>query len=205
MKALFNKYYKKYDYWYDNNKFAYFSEIEALRKAIPPGRGLEIGVGTGRFAASLEIAIGVDPSLNMLKIARRRGVNVCLGFGEGLPFFDNTFDYAAIIITLCFVDNPLKVLQEAGRVLKKDGRVILGIIDKDSFLGRFYRKKKSLFYKQARFFGVEELKDLLKVAGFNTFSYYQTLFELPGKMKSVEKPCQGFGKGGFVVISSLLG
>ena len=201
---IFDKYYRKYDAWYDRNKFAYLSEVKALKKIIPKeGRGLEIGVGTGRFASALDITLGIDPSVDMIKLAVGRGVNVRWGFGEDLPFLDETFDYVAIIITLCFVNNPLKVLQEARRVLKSDGKLIIGIIDKNSFLGRYYQKKKrSLFYNQAKFFTVEEVINLLKTAGFNQFSYYQTIFQFPEKMHSVEKPKPDFGKGGFVAISA---
>ena len=163
---------------------------------------MEIGVGTGRFAAPLGITIGIDPSKNMIDIAEERGVNVRWGFGEDLPFFENTFDYVAIIITICFVKDPLKVLIESHRVLKDSGKLIVGIIDKDSFLGKYYQRKKSIFYKEANFFGIKELVGLLKSAGFSRFTYYQTFFHLPDKIKSIEKPQKGFDKGGFVVISA---
>ena len=203
MKSIFNRQYKRYDNWYDRNKFAYFSELEAIKKVLPKrGKGLEVGVGTGRFASALGIGYGIDPSAKMLEIARKRGIDVRVGSGETLPFEDSVFDYVAIIITICFVENPIKVLTEAKRVLKKRGRIILGIVDRDSLLGRFYQKKRSAFYKKAKFFGIEELTDLLKKAGFNKFLYYQTIFNFPEKMSSTENPEKGFGKGGFVVVGA---
>ena len=203
MRNIFNRYYKKYDAWYDNNRFAYLSELEALRKVLPKrGKGLEIGVGTGRFAYPLGITCGIDPAKNMIKIARQRGVDTRLGSGEQLPFKNATFDYVAIIITLCFVQNPQKVLQEAKRVLKKKGKIIIGIIDKNSFLGKFYQKRKSVFYKQANFFSVGEVTELLRPLGFGRFSYYQTVFKRPKEIYSVQKPQKGFAQGGFVVISA---
>ena len=200
---IFDRYYKKYDAWYDKNKFAYLSELEAVKKVLPKrGKGLEIGVGTGRFAHAVGITAGIDPSKNMIRIARKRGVDARLGSGECLPFKNSTFDYAAIIITICFVKAPQKVLKEARRVLKKNGKLIIGIINKDSFLGKFYQKKKSVFYKQANFFSPKEVTDLLKVARFSHFSYYQTLFKSPGKINLIERPQKGFRKGAFVVISA---
>lgn len=199
---IFERYYKKYDAWYERNKFAYLSELETLKKFLPKkGKGLEIGVGTARFASPLGIRYGIDPSKKMLKIAKKRGVEIHLGSGEKLHFKNSSLDYVAIIITLCFVKDPIKVLGEARRVLKKNGKIIIGIIDKDSFLGKFYQKKKSIFYKQAKFFSVKEATRLLKKTGFIKFSYYQTLFKLPEKIDSIEKPKRGFNKGGFVVIS----
>lgn len=199
---IFERYYKKYDAWYDKHKFAYLSELEALKKVLPKrGKGLEVGVGTGRFASALGIGYGIEPSSNMVKIARQRGVDARLGIGERLPFTNASFNYVAIIITLCFVKDPQKVLKEARRVLKRSGKIIIGIIDKDSFLGKFYQRKKSIFYKQARFFSLKETTQLLRETGFIRFSYYQTLFKLPDKIDSIEKPKRGFSKGGFVVIS----
>ena len=200
---IFDRYYKKYDAWYEKNKFAYLSELEAIREVLPrEGKGLEVGVGTGRFAHALGIAMGIDPSKKMIDIAAERGVTVRRGFGEDLPFFEDSFDYVAIIITLCFVQNPQKVLSEAGRVLKKTGKIILGIIDKDSFLGEFYQTKKSVFYKQANFFSIKDISELLKAAGFNKITYRQTLFNYPDKLNSIEKPQKSFGRGGFVVIEA---
>ena len=202
MKTIFDRYYKKYDAWYDRNRFAYLSELEAVKKALPRrGKGLEIGIGTGRFAHALGISTGIDPSKNMIQIAERRGIDVRLGSGERIPFKNAAFDYAAIIITICFVKDPGRVLKEARRVLKKNGRIIMGIIDKDSFLGEFYQQKKSIFYKEANFFNVREITDLLKNTGFSEFSYYQTLYKLPAEIKSLQRPRKGFGQGGFVVIS----
>lgn len=202
MSGVFDRYYMKYDAWYDRHPFAFLSEAEAIKKVLPPeARGLEIGVGTGRFAAALGIPMGIDPSRRMLEIAQKRGVNVRSGFGEDMPFLNGAFDYVAIIITLCFAKDPRKIIEESARVLRKKGRIIVGIIDKESFLGKFYQKKKSVFYKQARFLSVKEVADLLRKAGFDSFAYYQTLSMLPGEMDSVERPQKGFGKGGFVVIS----
>ncbi|MDP8216823.1 MAG: methyltransferase domain-containing protein [Candidatus Kaelpia imicola] len=201
--SVFDRYYKKYDNWYDKNKSAYLSELKAVRKVLPKsGKGLEIGVGTGQFAHALGVTIGIDPSRNMLKIAEERGVDVRLGYGEYLPFEDSHFDYVTIIISLCFVKDPKRVLEEVKRVLKDNGKIIIGILDKNSFLGKFYQKKKSLFYKKASFFSTKDVTDLLDIVGFNKFDCYQTIFDLPDKIRSIEEPQKGFNRGGFVVVSA---
>jgi len=204
MSNIFDQHCKKYDAWYDKNRFAYLSELKAIKRVLPKrSKGLEIGVGTGRFASLLGIKYGIDPAKNMLKVASQRGIKVRAGAGENLPFNKGTFDYVAIIITLSFVRNPGKVLKEAGRVLKKNGKIIAGIVDRDSFLGKYYLKKKGIFYSKAKLLNVKEATDLLTKAGFGGFSYYQTLFRLPGEMRSVHKVKKGFGRGGFVVISAV--
>lgn len=199
---IFNSNVAKYELWYENNKFEYLSEIEALKKVIPKnGKGLEIGVGTGRFASMLGIEFGIDPSEKMIEVAKKRGINVVKCEGENLPFEDNNFDYAAIIITICFVKNPLKVISEAKRVLKKNGKIIIGIIDKNSFLGQKYQKKESVFYRVAHFFSVEEIDDMLIKNGFENIEHVQTLFQTSEKLEKIQKSKTGFGEGSFVVIS----
>ncbi len=48
-----------YDAWFEKHPFAYQSEVEAIRLLLPdPGKGLEIGVGSGLFAAPLGIQTG---------------------------------------------------------------------------------------------------------------------------------------------------
>jgi ubiquinone/menaquinone biosynthesis C-methylase UbiE len=200
MKNIFNEHYKRYDAWYDKNEPAYLSEIKALKKVVPrTGSGLEIGVGTGRFAVALDIGHGVEPSDNMAELARNRGIAVEIAYGEELPFCDERFDYVAIIIALCFVHNPHKVLEESRRVLKKNGKLIIGIVDKDSFLGKRYKKKKSIFYTDAHLFSVCEVTALVQKSKFNVLSYWQTLCE-PQELSVVQEPIKGFGQGGFVVI-----
>ena len=170
---IFDRYYKEYDDWYEQNRFAYLSEIEAIRKVLPKtGKGLEIGVGTGRFASVLGISYGVEPSRNMAQIAQRRGIEVKVGYGENLPFEDKEFDFIIIAITICFVESPKKVILEAARVLKDRGRIIIAIVDRNSFLGRFYQKKKGKFYKLAKFFSTEDVVKLLKESDFYKFSFY---------------------------------
>ncbi|MBU0570564.1 class I SAM-dependent methyltransferase [Patescibacteria group bacterium] len=203
MNNIFDKYHRKYDEWYDKNKFAYLSELDAVRTVIPEkGHGLEIGVGSGRFAGPLGIDVGIDTSKKMVEFARKRGVDARLGVGEKLSFKDSTFDYVAIIVTLCFVQDPEKVITESARVLKPAGKIIIGVIDKESSLGKFYQKKRSAFYNYAHFFTIEEIVQMLRSSGFSDFSYYQTIFDHPDKLNAVEKPQKGFGKGGFVVISA---
>jgi ubiquinone/menaquinone biosynthesis C-methylase UbiE len=200
---FFNKHCREYDAWYEKNRFTYLSELEAVKKALPEkGYGLEIGVGSGRFAAPLGISVGIDPSKKMVEIAGQRGVEAQKGTGERLSFEDSVFDYVVIIVTLCFVADPVKVIAEAARVLKPGGRIITGIVDKRSFLGRFYLEKNSIFYEYARFFDIEELTMMLKKEGFVDFAYYQTIFNYPDKIDAVQLPEEGYGKGGFVVISA---
>src|SRR3989339_821962 len=79
----FNRYAKEYDLWYEKNKYIYHSELSAIRFLMPKRKkGLEVGVGTGRFAGPLGIKYGVEPSENMSVIARKKGIKVLNGTAE---------------------------------------------------------------------------------------------------------------------------
>lgn len=88
--------------------------------------------------------------------------------------------------------------------MRKDGRVIIGIIDKESFLGKLYESKReeSMFYKYANFYSVGEILGWLQELGFKNFKSVQTIFTIPEKMREREPVKEGYGEGGFVVISA---
>ncbi len=196
---------EQYDAWFEKHPFAYQSEIEAIRMLLPdPGKGLEIGVGSGLFAAPLGIWIGVEPSIAMAERARKRGITVIKGVAEALPFQDNEFDKALMVTTVCFLDDIDRAFQEAYRVLKPGGAFIIGFVDRNSPIGKAYeqRKSESLFYKDATFYTVDDLLAHLKQAGFSTFSFSQTLFGHLDDMREPDQTKKGYGEGSFVVIKA---
>ncbi|OPX17599.1 SAM-dependent methyltransferase [candidate division WOR-3 bacterium 4484_100] len=204
MTNIFDIYTEEYDNWFLENHYAYLSELIALKEAIPDSKlGIEIGVGTGRFSSMLNIRYGVDLSYNSLKLARERGCEVVLAPAENLPFSSNTFDYALLMVTLCFVDEPERTLKEARRILKKGGKLIVGIIDRDSRLGKLYQKKKSKFYQVARFFSSLQVIELMRRSRFRRISASQTLFDDIEKIEQIDQTRDGFGEGSFVVLSGV--
>lgn len=201
--APFEQHSGRYEAWFDAHDAAYVSELLALRIFVPlTGRGLEIGVGSGRFAAALGIRVGLDPSPAMLALARARGIDVVRGVAEDLPFADDSFDHALVVTTLCFVDSPAAMLTEARRVLKPAATLVIGFIDRHSKLGQDYDAKRgeSMFYRDARFFSAGEVEGLLMEAGFQVKAWGQTLTRPVAHSRDIEPAQPGHGDGAFVVV-----
>jgi ubiquinone/menaquinone biosynthesis C-methylase UbiE len=206
---VFDNYASEYDAWYDTEvgKAIFTMEVDCLKPLLHRfGRPyLEIGVGSGRFAEALGIEYGTDPALAMVQMAKARGVKVTEATGEELPFPDKIFGGLLIAFTICFLDNPQKVLQEAWRVLQPEGGLVLGLIPRDSPWGEFYIKKGKEghpIYSKARFFSKVEVEDLLQQSGFEVVEYRSTLFQSPGqKNYRYESSVSGYQRSaGFIVV-----
>jgi ubiquinone/menaquinone biosynthesis C-methylase UbiE len=196
-----------YDSWFEEDgRLIFASEVEALRQALPllPRPWIEVGVGSGRFAQALGIDIGLDPSSGLLKIARNRGARLLLGRGEEAPFKDGSFGAIFFIATLCFIDSPNRILTEAARLLKSQGKVVLGLVLKESPWGQLYQRERETghrFYRHATFYSYAEVEMLLMQTGFSIEKVASTLFQNPGKVNHIELPRQGFSAdAGFAVI-----
>lgn len=201
----FDTHHEDYDAWFVEHEPAYLSELLALRPFVPwQGRGLEIGVGGGRFAAPLGVTVGIDPSPAMLAHAAARGVVTVHGVAERMPFADNDFDCVLVVTTICFVDSVPSMLAEVRRVLKPQGRLVIGFIDRESPLGQEYvaHQADDVFYREATFFSADEVARHLLDAGFNIDAWGQTLTHTLAETTAIEPLQPGRGKGAFVVVSA---
>ncbi len=199
----FDKNVNQYEQWFIDHPFAYISELHAIRSLLPAsGKGIEIGVGTGRFSAPLGIRKGIEPSEAMAALAKKKGIEVLSGVAENMPCNDAAFDFALMVTTICFLDDLDLAFREVHRILKQGGSFIIGFVDRESSLGREYlkRKGKSSFYRDATFYSVSELTTHLTKAGFGHFAFRQTLFKDLDDMTEVDPVMEGHGCGSFVVM-----
>lgn len=200
---VFDEFPAEYDAWFDKHPAIYQSEILALQQAVPTGVGIEIGVGSGRFAEPLNIEYGVEPSVSMAALAIQRGIKVIDAVAERLPIKNQSYDFATMVTTVCFLNDIPKAFSEVHRILKPKGIFVIGLIDRNSELGKKYEQQKGTnkFYKDAHFYSTTEITEFLSQAGFQDFSYWQTL--LNTGENSIEQPEPGYGKGSFVIIKSI--
>jgi len=155
------------------NRFAVELENRLMLDVLSPMRGqsvLDIGCGTGNglqtfLDRGLKVT-GIDPSPYMLDIAQKNIGNradLHRGFAEDLPFDDNSFNYACLITTLEFVEDPKKALEEACRVAKD--KIFLGVLNRYAITG-IHRRIQGVFsrtiYNHACFFSIWELKDIIR-------------------------------------------
>ncbi|MGZ8539974.1 MAG: class I SAM-dependent methyltransferase [Chitinophagaceae bacterium] len=202
---MFNEHVAAYDSWFEKHPYVFETEVAAIKKVLPEGdnlMSLEVGSGTGRFAKSLGIKHGLDPSANMCFAAEAQGIDTYIGFAEDLPYQSLQFDFVLMTSCISYFEDIQKAFKEAFRVLKPGGILIVGFIEKNSRIGQYYKTAKadSIFYKQARFYTAREVEQELANAGFSNLQFSQTLFGDLENMKSVEHSIPGYDKGSYILI-----
>ena len=106
-----------------------------------------------------------------------------------------------MVTTICFLEDVEQALKEAYRVLELKGHIIVGFIDAESQIGKYYEEHKagSRFYAQARFLSVKQVISLLKKVHFKDLHFRQTIFNLPNQLAHLDPVRKGMVK----VLSSL--
>ena len=135
---------EKYDQFAKAVLIDVYKEIaDLVIKHLKSGKILEIGPGPGYL--SIEIAklgdfqiIGLDISETMVEIAKRNaqeaGVEVKfqLGNATNMPFEDNTFDFVVSSGSLHHWKEPVRVFNETYRILRINGKALIGDLRKDA-------------------------------------------------------------------------
>jgi SAM-dependent methyltransferase len=168
-RRVFEEHAADYDRWFDDNAGIYRTQLRLLSMAVPTqGHGLEVGVGSGLFAAPLGIRCGLDPALPLAKMAKGRGVDVAIGVGEHLPYRSGSFDYALMMTVICFLDDVAKVVGEVYRVLVPSGIIVVGFLERDGEIFQHYCEEpvKGRFLRHARFRSFEDVLRDLRMPGF---------------------------------------
>ena len=88
-----------------------------INQDLIPGKTLELGSGTGNFKQ-------FNPRIISSDIVPCEWLDECID-AHNIPFADNSLANIVMIDVLHHLQRPLTFFEEARRVLKKDGRIIL--------------------------------------------------------------------------------
>lgn len=140
----------EYDSWFESpwGRYAAGLEFDLIAESLGPvahKRILDVGCGTGWFgkklAGSGAEVFGIDLDPHKLELARARLHGIVLGDAHHLPCESGAFD-AALALTLCeFSGDPGGVLFELARVTRSGGRIVIGLLNKESPWGWFRRTR----------------------------------------------------------------
>lgn len=145
------------------------------------GKCLEVGAGTGviskMFAELGHEVIATDISPNMMDEIKKKGLSAVVCDAEQLPFPDASFDTVLASEVLYYLDNPDRFLQEARRVLKPGGVLLLS--SANARVARLYDWLRSIlrpfgvsgtYFNDPlhTFYSEKELRRLVENAGFGT-------------------------------------
>jgi ubiquinone/menaquinone biosynthesis C-methylase UbiE len=154
-----------YEEWYETSGRRADRLEKALLKRLlahfPQARTvLEVGCGTGHFTRWFNVqglqAMGLDLSLRMLAKAVHLGSPPCVcADALALPLSSGAFDLVTLITTLEFLADPIQALAEAARVARQG--LILGVLNRESLLGRQLKKEGGPIWEAACFFTPAEL------------------------------------------------
>ena len=170
---------------------------------IQPGETLlDVGCGTGGVTIPAKIrvgikgnATGIDPAPEMIAVARRKAqragldIDFRVGVIESLPLPDASVDVVTASMMMHHLPQQLQIqgLAEIRRVLKPGGRILIADMMRP---GKAFGKRLFTLLVQhghALQFGIEDLPDLLKEAGFENVQQLEASFLTIGFVRA-KKP-----------------
>lgn len=218
--AVFDRKADDYDRWYESKlgRFVDRVETELAFSLFKPAFGmriLDVGCGTGNFSIKLAEkgckVVGIDISEEMLKRAREKAKerNLDIEFYNtdvyNINFSDESFDGVFSMAAFEFIKEPQKAYDEMYRILKRNERLLIGTINRESKWGEFYvlkSLKEGSIFKYADFKSMSDLKSL---NGKEIINSGECLFIPPDVEKNnismeLEKELSYSENGGFICV-----
>ncbi|PRR80947.1 class I SAM-dependent methyltransferase [Clostridium vincentii] len=180
-KTNFDKQAEHYDEGFDG-KFVKVMYDEIIRRVndINPKSLLDVGCGTGNILLKLcgnkNIKLyGLDLSEKMIETAENKlngRAELKVGDAEFMPWQENSFEVIICNASFHHYPNPEKVLLEMKRLLKENGKVVIG----DPTAPLILRQAMNLFCKISnngdyKIYSKKEIKELLIKCGFKPFDF----------------------------------
>lgn len=168
-----------YEGWFETpmGKAVDTEETDLILSMLPQGNGktfLDVGCGTGHFSRVVEShgyrVSGSDVSRTMLAEAKKRGDGGwIIADAHRLPHGDRSLDAVGTFTVLEFTEDPRAVVSEMIRVARKT--IIVAYLNTWGMINLRRRLRnlagKRDVYSDARFFGVGEMKRIVKRAAIS--------------------------------------
>jgi len=216
VEEIFDPWPEKYDQWFETplGRLVQGYESQLILGMLKPSRGefiLDAGCGTGVFTVPLlerdAAVVGLELSRPMLtrtmfKSRGRRFLPV-QGDMRSLPFADGSFDKAASITAIEFIEDAKVAVEELFRVTKPGGTIVVATLNSLSPWADRRREageKGHPIFKHALFRSPEEMAGLSPVKGtVQTVIHFQKTDDLDLARK-VEREGRerGLNTGAFV-------
>ena len=142
---------------------------------------LDLGCGDGRILEKIRILnsktllFGLDISEEMLKLAKEKKIKKCnliLGNCEELPYEDESMELILCLNSFHHYPNPKMVIKEMKRILKLNGKIIIGDIYTlpiiRHIINLYLPYSKSGDYKM---YSQKKLNNLFLDEGFNNLNF----------------------------------
>lgn len=201
-----------YDDWYAHpqGKQVFEAERDAVENMLPiAGIGVEIGAGTGVFAESLtteqRTVLCLDPSVEMLRKAKKRGLPCILGYGDHQPIRRDLLDFGYMITVLEFLNNPVATFTEFKDNAKKIAALSVLFINSESSWGTLYHdigEKGDTVFQHARLYTCKEVEKLLESAGYRVVDIKGTLNSEPTSPVIDRRLVESSNQSGVLVIKA---
>src|SRR3989344_1048338 len=125
---------------------------------------LDIGCGIGSFEQKLPYSdiVGLDNSKEMLEESRRRSNKTfVLGNAESLDFGDSSFDAVFYVTTLEFLTDYQRAIQEAYRVTKPNGKLLVMMLNPESEYFHEHMQREDSYFKRIKHVDIREMRDYI--------------------------------------------
>ena len=132
------------------------------------GYTLDVGCGLGKFIEFRQNTVGTDINPNMVQFCLRNGQRAVEIVTGSIPFDDKEFDSGNLDNVIEHIVDPSQLLAEIKRVLKNQGRLIVGV---PGYRGYLSDDDHKVYYN------LQTLKDLAEAHGFAYVSHFYVPFK----------------------------